>query len=232
MKLGKFCKSQRKHIPLALLFVLIWVSGGWCKGLSQIAFEKKCKTCHSLQRIKRARKTKGKWKKRVAKCAKKTLEWENYAEWINEKDTEIIFKYLVSTQLIEKKKKLRSRGGSRVKFKPQNNIKTAKNPKKLSSIEKIHVPVFILPKVIFSREKFKVTVKVSERTHPMVEEHYISWIELYQDGTLLNKFELSPANREAKVTALLPIENVTALRAVVKCTKHGRWESRKQVRTR
>ena len=142
-------------------------------------------------------------------------------------------KYLAKTHLREKKKRLPARGGSRVRAKldTDSKIKTVRDPDSLSSIEMVHVPVFKLPKVVFARERFKVGVKVGSRNHPMVDGHYIEWIEFYQDGLLIKKFDLKPGD-DAKIKAKVEIGSVTDLRVVIKCTKHGFWQAHKNVRAR
>jgi superoxide reductase len=142
----------------------------------------------------------------VQRCAEKTSDWEDENKWISDSDIEIITNYLISTQLRKKKKVL-------------------------STLEMVHVPVFILPKVVFTREKFKVTAKVGQRNHPMVDKHYIHWLELYQDGVLLKKTEFKPG-QEPKITALVQIGNVTELKAVTRCTMHGLWQAEKQIHAR
>jgi superoxide reductase len=147
---------------------------------------------------------------------------------------DIITNYLVSTQLRKKKKVLSTLGASRDRAKrsiKSNKIKKARDPSSLSATEMVHVPVFILPKVVFTREKFKVTAKVGQRNHPMVDKHYIHWLELYQDGVLLKKTEFKPG-QEPKITALVQIGNVTELKAVTRCTMHGLWQAEKQIHAR
>lgn len=44
-----------------------------------------------------------------------------------------------------------------------------------------HVPVI-------ERKDWKITVKVGEQPHPMVEEHYIEWIEIVSDWNICRKY--------------------------------------------
>lgn len=196
-------------------------------------FERKCGTCHSIERTTSKKKSKHKWTKRVKKCAKRTDGWEDETKWINLGDIKAIAKYLARTQLRDKKKALPARGGSRIRAKlsTDSKIKTARDPNSLSAIEMVHIPVFKLPKMVFARERFKVGVKVADRNHPMLESHYIEWIEFYQDGLLLKKFDLKPG-QEPKIKVTVEIGRVTDLRAVIKCTNHGFWQAHKQVRAR
>lgn len=170
----------------------------------------------------------------MQRCAEKTMDWEDETKWINDSDIESIINYLVSTQLRKKKKGFSSLGTSRYRAKrsiKSNKIKRASDPNNLSSTEMVHVPVFTVPKIVFTREKFKVTVKVGQRNHPMVDKHFIRWLELYQDGVLLKKVEFKPG-QEPKITTTVQIGNTTDLRAVAKCTMHGLWEANKQIHAR
>jgi superoxide reductase len=76
-----------------------------------------------------------------------------------------------------------------------------------------HVPVI-------ERNGDKVTVKVGSVTHPMLEEHYIQWIAVVQDGTL-QRATLKPGDTpEAVFTLTTPNAPVTAYEY---CNLHGLW---------
>ena len=225
-------KSVKAIIPVVFFVNFVLVGVLWGRESAQTIFERKCGTCHNLKRIRSKKKSKNHWMRRVGKCAKRTENWEDETKWISDKDTKIIIKYLISTQLLEKKKRASRRGASRGKQKPDINvIKTAADPENLSTTEKIHVPFIIVPRIVFARERFEVAIKVGKRTHPMVETHYIRWVELYQDGILVKKFKLKPG-LETKVTATVSIGNLTDLRVVASCTVHGLWETKTQVKAR
>ncbi len=84
-----------------------------------------------------------------------------------------------------------------------------------SSTEK-HVPFII-------KEDDKVTVKVGENTeHPMMEKHYIQWIELLADGKVYRRF-LNPDDKPEAVF-YLKADKVSAREY---CNLHGLWKSQK-----
>ena len=64
---------------------------------------------------------------------------------------------------------------------------------------------------------YKVTV--GSVTHPMLEEHYIQWIELITENTVLRKY-LKP--REAPVAVFLTEEKALCAREY--CNLHGLWK--------
>jgi superoxide reductase len=76
-----------------------------------------------------------------------------------------------------------------------------------------HVPVI-------ERNGDKVTVKVGSVAHPMLEEHYIQWIAVLQDGRL-QRAALKPGDvPEAVFTLTAPNAPVTAYEY---CNLHGLW---------
>ena len=64
---------------------------------------------------------------------------------------------------------------------------------------------------------YKVTV--GSVTHPMLDEHYIQWIELVTENTVLRKF-LKPG--EAPVAVFLTEEKALCAREY--CNLHGLWK--------
>lgn len=64
---------------------------------------------------------------------------------------------------------------------------------------------------------YKITV--GSVTHPMLEEHYIQWIELITENTVLRKY-LKPG--EAPVAVFLTEEKALCAREY--CNLHGLWK--------
>jgi superoxide reductase len=81
-----------------------------------------------------------------------------------------------------------------------------------SATEK-HVP-------LIEREDGGYKVKVGSVPHPMLEKHYIAWIELEADGSTCRKF-LSPGTEPA---AFFPCPEAKLLRAREYCNIHGLWK--------
>lgn len=81
-----------------------------------------------------------------------------------------------------------------------------------AALEK-HVPVI-------EKTEDGIKVKVGSVPHPMVEEHYIEWIELIADGRACRKF-LNPGDEPE---ALFKIEAQT-ITAREYCNLHGLWKS-------
>ena len=75
-----------------------------------------------------------------------------------------------------------------------------------------HIPVVRL-------ENDRIVVEVGSVTHPMVEEHYIGWIQLVTDAGSQRKY-LEP-NQAPQAVFLLGEEKPLAVYAY--CNLHGLW---------
>ncbi len=80
-----------------------------------------------------------------------------------------------------------------------------------AAVEK-HVP-------IVEKTADSVTVKVGEAAHPMLEKHYIEWVEIIADGKVYRQF-LNPEDAP-EATFNIAADAVTA-RAY--CNLHGLWK--------
>ncbi|MDH5466226.1 MAG: desulfoferrodoxin [Candidatus Aminicenantes bacterium] len=76
-----------------------------------------------------------------------------------------------------------------------------------------HVPVI-------EKTEEGIKVKVGSAPHPMVEEHYIEWIELIADGQAYRQF-LKPGDTPEAVFKI-EAHNITAREY---CNLHGLWKS-------
>jgi superoxide reductase len=81
-----------------------------------------------------------------------------------------------------------------------------------AALEK-HVPVI-------EKTEDGIKVKVGSVPHPMLEEHYIEWIELIADGRACRKF-LNPGD-EPEAVFKIEAQTITAREY---CNLHGLWKS-------
>ena len=88
-------------------------------------------------------------------------------------------------------------------------------PKKADEGKEKHVPVI-------TQNGDEVVVKVGDVAHPMVEKHFIQWIEIIADGAICRKF-LSP-NEEPQATFKTQAKSILAREY---CNLHGLWEAKK-----
>lgn len=76
-----------------------------------------------------------------------------------------------------------------------------------------HVPVI-------EKQGEKVLVKIGSIPHPMLEEHYIEWIEILADGKVYRKFLKPGENPEAEFCI-----SANHIEARELCNIHGLWTS-------
>ena len=81
-----------------------------------------------------------------------------------------------------------------------------------------HIPV--LEKV----SDGKVLVKVGSVPHPMLQEHWIQWIELYNNGELVERKDLNPGD-QPQAEFEVQFESLDQLMAKEHCNLHGTWQS-------
>ena len=104
-------------------------------------------------------------------------------------------------------------------------VQTAADPAHMTELEQKHVPQFALPKDIASGKPVSVTVNVGKVPHPMTADHYIQWIELYLDGTLVKKAELKPSGKATAKFDVTMTAGPHTLKSDIMCNKHGLWEN-------
>ena len=80
-----------------------------------------------------------------------------------------------------------------------------------------HVP-------IVTRMSNGYEVKVGEVAHPMTEEHYIEWMELFIDGRTITKF-FKPGEKPEWTYTCCQGKDVYAR---VYCNLHGHWRSKRK----
>ncbi|TET52556.1 MAG: hypothetical protein E3J54_06260 [Actinobacteria bacterium] len=95
-------------------------------------------------------------------------------------------------------------------------VQTATDPAKLTETEEKHIPIIEI-------EGTEVVVKIGKKAHPMEEDHFIEWIELYQNSHLLSRKNLRPGRKPETLFHLRGEEG--SLYAIAFCNKHGAWQS-------
>ena len=85
----------------------------------------------------------------------------------------------------------------------------------VDAAEEKHVPVV-------SVDGNKVTVKVGSVEHPMEEKHYIMFIHLVQDGSVIAGKRLKPGDAPE---ATFTVESADNIKARAYCNLHGLWTS-------
>lgn len=95
-------------------------------------------------------------------------------------------------------------------------ITRPQDPANLTDFEKKHTPAIEI-------SGDKVIVKVGDGiVHPMEEDHYITYIELFKDGESIAKKELKAGDEPKAEFEGVSLGN---LKAQELCNLHGLWES-------
>lgn len=99
----------------------------------------------------------------------------------------------------------------------QKDIQTAQDPQNLTELEQKHVPQITVD------ESF-VRVQIGQKHHPMEQEHYIEWVELYAENELAGRRDFSPG-QEPQARFNKPAGRAVSFRAVISCNVHGLWQN-------
>lgn len=67
-----------------------------------------------------------------------------------------------------------------------------------------------------------VHIQIGSTPHPMVEDHWIQWIDVYVNKAHVARYMLKPALQPA-VSVHLKAEHKGTITAVESCNKHGKW---------
>jgi superoxide reductase len=99
----------------------------------------------------------------------------------------------------------------------------AVNPAEKEGKEK-HVPVILVTKEcgLVPDVCRDIHIKVGATPHPMVEDHFIQWIDVYVNKKYAARYYLTPA-LQAAVSVHLKSDAQGTIQAVEFCNKHGRW---------
>ncbi len=105
-------------------------------------------------------------------------------------------------------------------------INRAKNPEKMTPLEKKHMPEISVPKRVKAGEPFEVKIRVN---HVMQNKHFIQWLEVYDGDLFLARVDLTAVKTRPEVTITLALGQSTELRFYERCNLHGTWENRARV---
>ncbi len=103
-----------------------------------------------------------------------------------------------------------------------SQINHAKNPAKMTPLEKKHVPEITVPQKVKAGEPFEVRVKVN---HVMQKGHFIQWLEVYNGDLFLARVDLTAVTTRPEATLTLTLEKSAELKFYEHCNLHGTWEN-------
>lgn len=87
-----------------------------------------------------------------------------------------------------------------------------------------HVPVITVTAACGMLDDCRdIHIKVGSTIHPMQQDHWIVWIDLYVNGNYAARYEMVPDSMQPAVSVHMK-KNVTGKLTVIQnCNKHGRW---------
>ncbi len=97
------------------------------------------------------------------------------------------------------------------------------NPAAKEGKEK-HVPVILVTKEcgLIPDVCADIHIKIGATPHPMVADHWIQWIDVYNNKKLIARYMLKPELQPA-VSIHVKRELTGKLQVIEFCNKHGRW---------
>ena len=100
------------------------------------------------------------------------------------------------------------------------------NPAEKEGKEK-HIPVvsFNASCGLIPGECKDVLIKVGSVPHPMQEDHWIMWIDLYVNNKYATRIMLTPPSVQAAAVVHLKKDVQGTITVIENCNKHGRWMS-------
>ncbi len=112
-------------------------------------------------------------------------------------------------------------------FAPQEKFKqdeAALMPAEKEGKEK-HVPQIIVTNecVLIPDACRDVHIKVGSVPHPMQEDHWIQWIDVYVNKVFTARYQLAAENLQAAVGVHLKNSVTGRLTVIEHCNKHGNW---------
>ncbi|MFC1658599.1 desulfoferrodoxin family protein [Candidatus Omnitrophota bacterium] len=108
----------------------------------------------------------------------------------------------------------------------EDAIKTPKDANNLTELEKKHIPVITIVKKcgLIPEGCQDAHVKIGEIQHPMLAEHYITYIDFYIDNEFISRVQLTPD--KLNPAAALHIKAASGKLTVIEhCNLHGSWVS-------
>ncbi len=103
-------------------------------------------------------------------------------------------------------------------------INRANDPASLTEMEQKHIPVLKTPEKLTAGKPFLLEVSVGRIQHPVENDHYIQFIDLYVGEVYLTRLTFTPVVLLPQATLSVNLKQSGLLRAVSRCNLHGQWE--------
>ncbi len=111
-----------------------------------------------------------------------------------------------------------------------SQINQISDPKNLTDIEKKHTPVITTPDFIKPEQPITVIIEVGRlASHPNEINHFIGFIELYQNDVFIARVDMSPSRINPKVIFEIIPKYPGMLKVIAGCNIHGVWQATKDL---
>ena len=101
-----------------------------------------------------------------------------------------------------------------------------KDPKNMTKAELKHTPqLTVKEKDSNGYTQIDITIGQNGIIHPSTQDHWIDFIELYADDTLVGKSTLEPEISRGVASFSVKLDKVKTLKAKAGCNLHGIWTS-------
>jgi superoxide reductase len=108
------------------------------------------------------------------------------------------------------------------------------DPRNLSDLERMHVPVIRAPEAVSMGAPFQLEVEIGGGlSHPADPGHFIQFIEVCADDLVLGRADLTAGRARPRISLLVTLHRpASELRAYANCNLHGIWIGRKPITVR
>ncbi len=92
--------------------------------------------------------------------------------------------------------------------------------------ELLHKPFITLSSPIMDGREVELTISIGRIPHPMDDNHFIRYIEIYQNDKLVNRVDFDPRiDKEAKTYYSLEWQEGVVIEIRAECNLHGLWKT-------
>ena len=93
-------------------------------------------------------------------------------------------------------------------------------------MELFHKPFIRLSGALEVGKEAEFAIRVGRIPHPMESSHYIEWIEIYENGKLVDRVDFDPfLDKEAKTFFSTSWRDDLVIEVKAKCNLHGVWST-------
>jgi superoxide reductase len=112
---------------------------------------------------------------------------------------------------------------------PFSEIHRAADPAHLTPEERMHAPILTLPARVRRGRAFELGVAIGAPLHESTADHHIEAIEVRAGGRPVARVELVPGMTGPSIRLLVVLQENESLGVLAMCSRHGLWETVREV---